>query len=246
MNLWLMSHMCHYDTREILNPMAHRRQEPSQGRPAQRRRTRAALLAAAAQMVREGRPLPGVGEIAAIADVSRRTAYRYFPTAEQLATEAILETLAPHLDAGVVEAHRSDDVRARIGATVRQMQKVAVQHERLLRTMIRLTVERQPPARGEAHPAARGGRRVRWMSEAVAPLHGRVSQRLYERLISALCLCVGAEALIVLRDIRGMSTDEAIEVSVWAADVLVRTVLGTASGAPRRRRRRVGAVSRRE
>lgn len=216
--------------------MARRRQAASTGRPAQRRRTRAALLAAAAQVMREGRPLPGVGEIAAIADVSRRTAYRYFPTAEQLATEAILETLAPHLDAAVVEAHSGADVRARIAATVRQMQTLAVEHERLLRTMIRLTVERQPPARGERHPAARGSRRLRWISDALAPLHGQVNERLYGRLMSALCLCVGAEALIVLRDIRGLGTDEAIDVSVWAASVLVDAALATSGGAHRRRR----------
>ena len=219
--------------------MASRRQETISGRPAQRRRTRAALLAAAAQILREGRPLPSVGEIAAIADVSRRTAYRYFPTAEQLVTEAVLETLAPHLDSAV-EGHRQEAVRARVAATVRQMQKAAVEHERLLRTMIRLTVERQPPSEGERHPAARGSRRVRWISEAVAPLRGRVSKRRYERLISALCLCVGAEALIVLRDIRGMSTDEAIEVSAWAADALVEAVLGTVSGMGARPRSRAG------
>jgi AcrR family transcriptional regulator len=197
------------------------------GRPAQRRRTRAALLAAAVHMVREGDTVPSVAAVAAAADVSRRTAYRYFPTAEQMATEAVLETLGPHLDPAVVEAHRSQDVPKRVAATVRRMQRGAVENERLLRTMIRLTVGRTPPAAGGRHPASRGSRRVGWLEEAIRPLRGRLGKATYGRLLSALSLCVGAEALIVLRDVRGLGTEEAIEVSVWAADALVRAAGGS-------------------
>ncbi|MGH7668804.1 MAG: TetR family transcriptional regulator, partial [Gemmatimonadaceae bacterium] len=45
----------------------------------QRRRTRLALLAAAARLIAAG-AAPSVAEVADAADVSRRTAYRYFPT----------------------------------------------------------------------------------------------------------------------------------------------------------------------
>jgi len=210
--------------------MATRRQATPQGRPAQRRRTRSALLAAAVQLVRDGHALPTVAEVAAVADVSRRTAYRYFPTAEQLATEAVLETLGPHLDPAVLDTQRRAGVPARVEATVRRMQESAVEHERLLRTMIRLTVDRLPPPRGERHAASRGSRRVRWLAEAVAPMRRQLDAASYERLLSALSLCVGAEALIVLRDIRGMSTSAAIELSVWTAQAILRAAINDARG----------------
>ena len=49
----------------------------------QRRRTRAAIVNATAEL-RSGRTMPGVSEIAEAADVSRRTAYQYFPTVDQI------------------------------------------------------------------------------------------------------------------------------------------------------------------
>ena len=222
--------------------MSASRQASPHGRPAQRRRTRAALLAAAGRMVAEGHALPSVAEVAAAADISRRTAYRYFPTAEQLATEAVLETLAPHLDPAVVGAHGSDDAGARLSATVRQMQQAAVANERLLRTMIRLTIDRPPSADGGRQPSARGSRRLGWLNEAIRPLRRTVDRRTYERLLSALCLCVGAEALIALRDARGLSTDEAVEVCVWSADALLHAATSGGVVPVRRTRKRPGPV----
>jgi AcrR family transcriptional regulator len=183
----------------------------------------------------EGSSLPSVAEVAAVADVSRRTAYRYFPTAEQLATEAVLETLAPQFGPTVEEAGGGGDASARVAATVRHMQQGAVANERLLRAMIRLTIDRPPPTEGGHHAASRGGRRVRWLNDAIAPLRKSLSRRAYEQLLSALCLCVGAEALIALRDARGLGTDETIEVCVWAAGALVETATREAASTPRGR-----------
>lgn len=215
--------------------MTSRRQAPPPGRPAQRRRTRAALLTAAARIMSEGSSLPSVAEVAAVADVSRRTAYRYFPTAEQLATEAVLETLGPQPAPTVEAASGGGDASARVAATVRHMQQGAVANERLLRAMIRLTIDRQPPTEGGPHPASRGGRRVRWLNDAIAPLRKSLSRRAYERLLSALCLCVGAEALIALRDTRALGTDETIEVCVWAAEALVEATTRESASTPRGR-----------
>lgn len=189
-------------------------------------------------MVAEGRGLPSVAEVAAAADVSRRTAYRYFPTAEQLATEAVLETLAPRLASSADETPPSATVQARLATTVRRMQEAAVANEHLLRTMIRLTIERPPAAEGGRQPSARGSRRVEWLGDAIKPLRRSLERRTYERLLSALCLCVGAEALIALRDTRGLSTDEAVAVCVWSADALLQAAVSDGVAPVRRTRRR--------
>ena len=205
--------------------MPRARQPKPAGRPAQRRRTRAALLAAAIQIVQTRGAVPSVAEVAAVADVSRRTAYRYFPTAEQLVTEAILETMAPQLDPKVIQANRGDDPAVRVTTLVRRMQELAVANEPLLRTMIRLTIDQAPPPAGGRRPAARGSRRVAWLGDALELSRKRLDAAAYERLLSALCLCVGAEAFIVLRDIRGLSVQQAIDVCVWAAGALVQAAL---------------------
>jgi hypothetical protein len=55
--------------------------------------------------------------------------------------------------------------------------------------------------------------------EGLNPLRSRLGAAAYERLVSALALCTGFEALLVLRDIRGLSPGEAIKVSQWMAHV---------------------------
>ena len=68
--------------------------EPQTGRYWQRRRTRSAIINAAADLLQSGRTAPGVNEIADAADVSRRTVYQYFPTVEQLLLDATLGLLS--------------------------------------------------------------------------------------------------------------------------------------------------------
>ena len=178
--------------------------------------------------------LPSVAEAAEAADVSRRTAYRYFPTQEQLLTEAALETLRPGIEASFALIEK--DPEARVEAAVRAIQGQAASNERLLRTMIRLTVERGMREPGETRPALRGSRRIEWIESALAPVRPLISKDAYARLVSAISLCVGAEALIVLRDIRGLDQREAADVSAWSAKALLRAALTEASSRPVRRR----------
>ena len=67
-------------------------------------------------------------------------------------------------------------------------------------------------------------------------MKAKLGKRRYERLVSALAMCVGIEALIVLRDLRGLRASEAEEVSRWAARTLLRESLEETP--PSRKRRR--------
>src|SRR4029079_151129 len=75
------------------------------GRVAQRRRTRRAIVEAAAELLRAGAE-PSVNEIAAAAEVSRRTVYLYYPTLDQLVLDATISTLNVDVDAALA-AHTS-------------------------------------------------------------------------------------------------------------------------------------------
>ena len=193
----------------------------SQSLTGAQRRTRAALLTAAADLLRAGE-FPSVARAAEFADVSRRTAYRYFPTQDQLLTEAALESLGPGIEAAFAN---DDDPETRLEAAVRAMMLQASENERLLRTMIRLTIEREPDGGAESRPAARGSRRVAWLENALSPVQSRLSKADFSRLVSSICLVVGTEALIILRDIRALDQAGAVDVSVWAAKALLRAAL---------------------
>jgi AcrR family transcriptional regulator len=215
--------------------------ELDRGRVNQKLRTRRRILLSAAALVAEGRT-PTVTEAADAAEVSRRTAYRYFPTQEKLLTEAALEGLRAPMEAMLADAPSGSDahdVELRLAVLIEQMQSMAIRNEALLRTMIHQTVLERSPA---AMPR-RGTRRIDWIEAALKPLTKRITAKAYTRLVSGLALCAGIEALLVLRDICGLSEVEAIEVSRWAAQGLLKQTLSESvstrgnSGAVRRRKK---------
>ncbi len=193
------------------------------GRERQRGRTRKALLAAAADLIAAGRT-PSITEVADAADISRRTAYRYFPTQEQLLAEAALEGLRPVIVESVEGNHigRPDTVQARLDRTVLALQRSAVANEQLLRTMIRLTVSRPSATDASTRTEpSRGYRRIEWIELALEPVRKQLGKRRFERLVHALAVCLGIDALIVLRDLCGLTPAEAETVSLWTARSLL-------------------------
>lgn len=205
------------------------------GRANQKSRTRQALLTTAASLIAGGRR-PTVAEVADAAQVSRRTAYRYFPTQVKLMTEAALDGLRPTMEAAIDSAPPGTSagaIEARVDALVDQMQELALANESLLRTMIHETVLHPP---GDT---PRGSRRIDWIEAVVRPLRPRLGPSAYARLVSAFALCMGIEAILVLRDIRGLSAAQATQVSRWMARALLKQTLSEQSAQKRRSR---GAV----
>ena len=202
------------------------------GRIAQKQRTRRAILEAATKLIAAGAQ-PTVTEAADAADVSRRTAYRYFPSQEKLLTEASLEGIRPAIEAMLASAPGGDteaDLQERIVAFVRSVQKTTFRNEALLRTMVHTTVL-------ESNHAAprRGSRRIEWIEGALMPLRGRLSPPAWERLVSGLALCIGIEAMLVLKDIRALNQADAIKTCEWAAVAMLQAALHEATSTPAKR-----------
>jgi AcrR family transcriptional regulator len=201
-------------------------------RSGQKRRTRMALLAGAARLIAAGQT-PSVTDVADATDISRRTAYRYFPTQDQLLIEASLEALRPEVEAAVAAAlpeagNALDDVgraQLQLDATVRVMYRLALKNEALLRTMIRLTTGRVAGSR-----PVRGYRRVEWLTAAVAPVRGRLGKPRFSRLVSALVSCVGMDSLFLLQDTQGLTPAAAERVTLWTARALLAASLTEAEG----------------
>ena len=204
---------------------------PSTERRSQKLRTKRQLLAAAVSLITAGRT-PTVAEVADAAEVSRRTAYRYFPTQQQLLTEAALEGVRPAMKAALDPGTAGNDVGMRLDLLIETVQRQAIEKESLLRTMIHLTVLEK----GTADRPRRGMRRVDWIEAAVRPLRARLGSGGYARLVSGLALCVGIEALLVFRDIRDLAPAQAVAMSQWMA----RAVLSQSLRDARRTRRGSG------
>src|SRR5690348_16919239 len=110
-----------YTQRPMPVKSSRTRPEPSRGaeRVAQKRRTRKAIVNAAAALLARG-VTPTVNEVAAAADVSRRTVFLYFPAFDQLLLDATIGALseAP-VQAALDRAAGEDDMAARVERLVR-------------------------------------------------------------------------------------------------------------------------------
>jgi len=200
------------------------RDTQTSGREAQKRRTRAAIVAATRQLVSEGKT-PSIDDIAEAADVSRRTIYLYFPTLDQLVLDASVALLSEAtVDAALDTARYGDDAVARTDALVSALVHTANDALPLGRKILRLTVDAPRTTDG----GRRGYRRIEWIERAVEPLRARLTDEQHERLVSSLAVVLGWEAMIVLRDVRGLDAVQEEAAMRWAARALVEAMISEA------------------
>ncbi|MGN7147613.1 TetR/AcrR family transcriptional regulator [Arthrobacter sp. SAFR-179] len=184
------------------------------GRTGQKRRTMDALVAAARALVAAGRT-PTVDQAAEAAGVARSTAYRYFPGQRELLAAAHPETArasmlpdAPPLDAA-----------ERLDAVVVEFTSMILETEAQQRTMLRLSLESTDGP--DRSLPLRQGRAIGWLTEALMPLRGELTDQQIHKLVLAIRSAIGIEALVWLTDVGGLDREEAIESMRWTAAALL-------------------------
>ena len=197
------------------------------GRSAQKRRTRDALVDAARDLVANGEA-PTVEGVAEAAAISRTTAYRYFPNQRALLAAAHPETAAqsmlPH------DAPR--DASSRLDLVIDGFTRMIVDTETQQRTMLRLSLEADPTERAQL--PLRQGRAITWIEEALAPLQPKMSAAEIHRLAIAVRSATGIEALVWLTDIADLTRADATELMRWSAQALLQRALADQKARARR------------
>jgi len=192
------------------------------GRRDQKQRTRQALITAARDLLAQG-ATPTVEEAAAASSISRATAYRYFPNQRALLVGAHPEVNVRSL----LGADAPVEPEARLDAVVNASAEIFLSSEVTYRTMLRLSLEAEPAARGDL--ALRKGLRLRWIEDALEPVRDQLPRDDFRRLVHAIAVAIGIEAIIVLVDLAGLSRTEAVEVIRWSARALLRSALANPS-----------------
>jgi AcrR family transcriptional regulator len=194
-------------------------QEPDGGRTNQKARTRGAILASAAALIRAGKR-PTVEDAALAVGISKRTAYRYFVSQEHMLADAALEALRPRMEELLSSVAASKDVYTRIRSLAVALRRLSEEYEPELREMMRASLA-TVRATDAAAPRARGNRRLDWIRLSLEPVRDRFSSESFTRLTNSLAVCLGIDALIVLRDICGVTGREAEETMVDMATVIL-------------------------
>jgi AcrR family transcriptional regulator len=182
------------------------------GRVNQKQRTRAAIVAAARELI-TGSAEVTMPAVARAALVSEATAYRYFPDLVSLLREAVDGTW-PSPEQTLAPLEHSTDAVQRIGLATERLLRHVHTYQGAVRAMIAASVVR-PAAAG-----LRPGHRFGVIDHALAPLEeglGRRDPEKFRQLKQDLAMVVSAEALFTLTDLCGLDPDDAIASAVRTA-----------------------------
>jgi AcrR family transcriptional regulator len=192
------------------------------------------LLSTGRQLIKEHGHIPSVAEVAVRANVSRATAYRYFPSRSALATAVIDTSLAPVRG----YADESNDGRERVRELFAQTFPRFKEYEAEMRAAAQLTLEQWGLERAgllEEEPYRRG-HRVAILEHAIAPLAPTLPTATRDRLHRALSVIYGIEPYIILKDIWGLPEREVERIALWMAEALIDAALRDAAKKPASRR----------
>jgi AcrR family transcriptional regulator len=200
-------------------------QAPEGGRTNQKARTRTAILASAVQLIREGRR-PTVEEAALAVGISKRTAYRYFTSQDHMLADAALDALRVRMNEMFAAIAASTDVHARIATLAVALSRLTQTHEAELRVMMRASLDQGSNALGRVPTVpARGRRRLDWIEAALQPIHDQLPTDRYTRLVNSLAVCLGVDAVMVLRDVCGVTGVAAEDTMIGMANAIVDRAL---------------------
>ena len=191
-------------------------------------RTRKLMLETAIGLMQRGQT-PSVSAVAEAAEVSRATAYRYFPSQAALVHAVVDEALGPILSWQSDDANPEARVTNLIEASMPRILEFEATFKAALKLSLEQWAERQAGTLGSEPPFKRG-HRVELLQQAIAPLRTTLPEPQFKRLAQALSLTYGLEVLIVLKDIWGLAFEETREVALWAANALVRAAIAETEG----------------
>jgi AcrR family transcriptional regulator len=197
------------------------------------------MLTTAIRLMQDGYT-PSVSDVAEAAEVSRATAYRYFPSQAAMVQAVVDEALGPILAWRSAENEPDRRVTELLEFAFPRLLKYEATHRAALSQALDQWTRRQAGTLGSEAPIVRGNRKV-LLREALAPAAKRLGAEAFDKLAQSLSLIFGIEALVVLKDIWGLDDQEAREVALWASHALVGAALAEASAGANRKTRKAAA-----
>lgn len=186
-----------------------------------RAKTRRLLIETAMRLFDSG-SFPSITEVAQKAQLSRATAYRYFPTQSALVSAIVNETLSPIKSWQPTKQDATERINELLSFAFPRM----LRHEGTLRAALHLSLTQWAHSQStDAIPVRekliRGNRKT-MLTQVMEPLRHELSPELMKRTIRALSLVYGSEIFLVMKDIWGCENDELEEMGKWIAKAIVR------------------------
>ena len=134
--------------------------------------------------------------------------------------EIALESLRPDIAQLVEAAGKPRDAENRVLTLMSALHEANQKYEPQLRAILAASLgDEQGDSTSDP---VRGGRRVEWIRQAVAPLRDEIPPDTHDTLISALTVIAGYDAFRMLRQMRDLPPAEIERVIRWMASALIR------------------------
>ncbi len=195
-----------------------------------KRRKYSLLIKYAMKMFEEG-AFPTVSELAVEAQVSRATAYRYFPTQSDLIAAVVEETLKPIIN----WQPEQSDAESRVEALLRFAYPQMLKHEGALRAALLLSLQQWAQRRAaefkltsldddtsaDTQDRLVRGHRKAILSLVTEPLNHELPEAMVKKVNCALSMVYGSEVFMVLKDIWQLENDEVMSMTQWMAKAIL-------------------------
>lgn len=183
------------------------------------------LLDTTMDLIQQDGHIPSIAEVAVRSNVSRATAYRYFPSRSALITSVVDASLGTVRNAP--PGLKGEDARERVHEVFKATFPRFQQFEPQLRAALQLALEQWALQRAgllEEEPYRRG-HRVSILAGALAPLKGEITPATRDRLHRALSVLYGIEAYTILKDMWDISEKEIERTLLWMVDALIEATV---------------------
>ena len=196
--------------------------ELDSGRRNQKYRTRRALLAAARTLLERQEPA-SVAAAAALADISKATAYRYFSTTDAIIREAVLDGRWKSAEEVIGDAV---EVRERVQRVNAYLFQHTRNNEAAHRMFLSKALESWVAEGGKPKAQLRLGRRIPMYEQALAPVRASLAKPEFHKLVLSLAAASGIESYIALKDVCELDDATADDISATIITAILDRALG--------------------
>lgn len=162
---------------------------------------------------------PTITELADKSGISRSTAYRYFPTQNDLISALVNRSLDP-----ILQWHTNEqDISQRVNEFISFAYTEMIKHEGAIRATLRLSLQQWAMERSQSTPNSE--KRIREnrkevISNLLQPLQSQLSEEQYNKVIYTISLICGSQ-ITVLKDVWNLDDSYIISLSQWIANAII-------------------------
>ncbi len=192
--------------------------ELHKGRVKQKLHTRSVILEAAQNLMKDNKEVT-LEDVAAEANISRATVYRYFSNIDLLLSETSLDLQHKTPDELTSEVQEMS-LPERIFYIQEYYSNLSQEQEVLFRRYLSVVLRESV----KSQKNLRGSRRIHTLIKSLKPFENELDKKTFQNLISISAILMGIDPLITSKDVCGLNNEESNKVLRWGLEMILKGI----------------------